>query len=76
MTVIHDGKRWQVMSTNRQFCILQRTDHTGERVRKYGVPVAATQLVTPEQAKHIEDCHLGDNWKDCPACCELKQEAD
>jgi hypothetical protein len=20
--------------------------------------------------KHIEDCELGENWKDCPACIE------
>jgi len=23
-----------------------------------------------EDVRHIEDCELGDNWLDCPACVE------
>jgi len=29
------------------------------------------QPTKTDEVKHDKDCHLGDNWKQCPACLEL-----
>jgi hypothetical protein len=35
-------------------------------------PDARLVVEAVDEVVHDKDCHLGDNWKDCPACKETR----
>jgi predicted HAD superfamily hydrolase len=42
--------------------------------KKDGTAIRA--ILKQELVLHSTNCHLGDNWKDCPACVQHKKESE